>query len=261
MRGESAPEGGARPRPFHVASFISFEGVEGSGKTTQLARLGTRLRQGGYEVVETREPGGTPLGEHLRRILVDPAVGEIDAATEVALLAASRSDHVVRTVLPALQAGAVVLTGRYVASTYAYQGYGSGISPSLLQEIMRPFIHGLLPGLTILLDLDPAIGLERKRRQLEAGGGALSRFERRPLEYHRKVRRGFLALAAAETARWLVLDAQQEPGWISDRIWERVSQQLGPEQVRPVKGAPPRLAGNGVPLPAAAAYSLADAAT
>ena len=263
-RGESAPEGGARPQPFHVDRFISFEGVDGSGKTTQLIRLGERLRQAGHEVVATHEPGGTPLGEHLRNILLDPAVGEIDAATEAALLAASRSDHIVRKVRPALQVGAVVLTDRYVASTYAYQGYGSGMRLATLKEIMQPFLHGLLPGLTILLDLDPAIGLERKRRQLEAEGGALSRFDLRPLEYHQKVRDGFLDLAAADPERWLVLDAQQEPGRISARIWERVKRQIRPAPGQPAADAPQRIVNNGALLPAvpaAAGYPPAEVGT
>ena len=260
-RGEAVPEGGARSQPLHVDSFISFEGIDGSGKTTQLTRLGERLRQAGYEVVETYEPGGTPLGEHLRSILLDPAVGEIDAATEVALLAAARSDHIVRKVRPALQAGAVVLTDRYVASTYAYQGYGSGIALDALKEIMQPFLHGLLPGLTVLLDLDPTIGLERKRRQVETEGGALSRFDLRPLEYHHKVRDGFLDLAAADTERWLVLDAHQEPSRISDCIWERVRRQLQPAPGRPAEAAPQRIVGSHAPLPTAASYSLADATT
>ena len=260
-RGEAVHEGGARPQPFHVDSFISFEGIDGSGKTTQLVQLGERLRQAGYEVVETREPGGTPLGERLRSVLLDPAVGEINAATEVALLAASRSDHVVRKVVPALSDGAVVLTDRYVASTYAYQGYGSGMSIGLLKDIMQPLVHGLLPGLTILLDLDPAIGLERKRQELESVGGSLSRFDRRPLEYHRRVRRGFLEIASAEAERWLVLDAQREPDWISECIWERVSQQIKPGQDWLAEDASRRIVSNGALLPAVAAYSLADATT
>ena len=260
-RGAAVPEGGAGSQPLHVDSFISFEGIDGSGKTTQLVHLGERLRQAGYEVVETYEPGGTPLGEHLRSILLDPAVGEIAAATEVALLAASRSDHIVRKVRPALQAGAVVLTDRYVASTYAYQGYGSGIALDTLKEIMHPFLHGLLPGLTILLDLDPTVGLERKRRQVETEGGALSRFDLRPLEYHHRVRDGFLDLAAADTEHWLVLDAQQEPSRISDCIWEQVRRRIQQAPGRPAEAAPQRIVGSNAPLPTAASYSLADATT
>ena len=260
-RGAAVHETGAGPQPCHAESFISFEGIEGSGKTTQLAQLGQRLRHAGYAVVETHEPGGTPLGEHLRRILLDPEVGEIDPATEVALLAASRSDHIVRKVWPALRAGAFVLTDRYVASTYAYQGYASGMRLDLLQEMMQPFLHGLLPGLTVLLDLDPTIGLERKRRQSEAEGSALSRFDLRPLEYHHKVRDGFLDLAAADPARWLVLDAQQAPDRISACIWEQVRQRIerGQHQLATDDGR--RAVGTEALLPAATAYSLADAAT
>ena len=208
--------------------FIAFEGPEGAGKTLHLRLLAQRLRASGRQVVETREPGGTPLADRLRTVVLDPALGEIDGSTEALILAAARADHVAHVIQPALQAGQVVLTDRYIDSTYAYQGYGSGVDLAWLDTITTYATGGLLPTLTILLDLDPAIGLARKRQDAQATGAALSRIDQRPLDYHRRVRQGFRQRAAVQPSRWLVLDATQPVERTRSRIWEQIVPLLRP---------------------------------
>jgi dTMP kinase len=185
--------------------FIAFEGGEGAGKSTQIARVGAWLRAGGATVVETREPGGTPLGRELRRLVLDPD-GHVTPRAEALLYAADRAHHVETVIRPALQAGSVVLSDRYVDSTLAYQGAGRGLTVDDARVITDWATDGLLPHLTVLLDLDPAVGLER--------AGARSspdRLEAASVDFHNAVRDGFLALAAADPARYLVLDATRPP--------------------------------------------------
>lgn len=182
--------------------FVAFEGGEGVGKSTQITLLGERLRTAGWEVVETREPGGTPLGAQLRHLVLDPD-GEVTPRAETLLYAADRAHHVDTVIVPALQRGAAVLTDRYIDSTLAYQGAGRGLGDGA-RQVTTWATAGLVPDLTVLLDLDPSVGLQR--------AGARSRpdrLEAASLEFHRAVRDGFLKLAVAEAHRYLVLDAGQ----------------------------------------------------
>ncbi|SHG09457.1 dTMP kinase [Jatrophihabitans endophyticus] len=180
--------------------FVAFEGGEGAGKSTQIRLLAASLRAAGQEVVETREPGGTPLGTELRRLVLDPD-GHVTPRAEALLYAADRAHHVDTVVTPGLARGAVVITDRYVDSTLAYQGAGRGLGAGA-HAVTVWATGGLTPALTVLLDVDPVAGLAR------AGARARpDRLESASLEFHRAVRAAFLALAAAEPARYLVLDA------------------------------------------------------
>jgi dTMP kinase len=184
--------------------FVAFEGGEGVGKSTQIRLAAEWLRSVGREVLETREPGGTPLGAELRRLVLDPD-GQVGPRAEALLYAADRAQHVEHVIAPALAAGAVVLTDRYVDSTLAYQGAGRGLDDA--RVVTEWATGGLTPQLTVLLDLDPELGLARAG----ARGVRPDRLESADLAFHHAVRDGFRALAAAEPARYLVLDASGSP--------------------------------------------------
>lgn len=179
--------------------FVAFEGGEGVGKSTQIAHAAGWLRARGREVVETREPGGTPLGHALRHLLLDPDA-HITARAEALLYAADRAQHVETVIRPALAAGQVVLSDRYVDSTLAYQGAGRGLDGT--SDVVGWATGGLLPDLTVLLDLDPRVGLQRAGAR-----AALDRLESDTLAFHQAVRDGFRALAAAAPQRYVVIDA------------------------------------------------------
>jgi len=198
--------------PDHPGLFVAFEGGEGAGKTTQIARAAAWLRGQGRRVVETREPGGTPLGQELRRLVLDPA-GDVSPRAEALLYAADRAHHVHTLIRPALVAGDVVITDRYVDSTLAYQGAGRGLTVEQARVVTDWATDGLLPDLTVLLDIDPQVGLAR--------AGARSspdRLESASLEFHRAVRAGFLELAAADPGRYLVLDATSDVDALAGRV-------------------------------------------
>lgn len=198
--------------------FVAFEGGEGVGKSTQIARVAAWLRARGREVVETREPGGTPLGKELRRLVLDPA-GHVTPRSEALLYAADRAHHVDTVIRPALAAGQIVLTDRYVDSTLAYQGAGRGLDDA--RTITTWATGGLLPDLTVLLDLDPRVGLAR--------AGARSSFDRleaAALPFHEAVRAGFLALAAEAPARYLVLDASRSPDQLAAQVADALAARL-----------------------------------
>jgi dTMP kinase len=203
------------PGPF----FVAFEGGEGTGKSTQIARAAQWLRAHGHDVLETREPGGTPLGQELRRLVLDPA-GHVTPRAETLLYAADRAHHVDTVIRPALEAGRVVLTDRYVDSTLAYQGAGRGLDDA--RVVTTWATGGLLPHLTVLLDLEPRIGLAR------AGARAtLDRLEADTLAFHEAVRAGFLALAAEAPDRYLVIDATADEGAIAAQVAAALAARLG----------------------------------
>src|ERR671923_621088 len=179
--------------------LIAFEGVEGAGKSTQLDLLRDELERRGHEVVVIREPGGTPVGERVREVLLDPAV-DLDARAEALLFAAARAQLVEQVIRPALERGAVVLCDRYLDSSLAYQGGGRGLGRGPVREVNRFATGGLLPDLVVLLDLDPADGLARRR-------GERDRIEVEDLAFHRRVRDAFRELAAADPGRFAVVDA------------------------------------------------------
>ena len=185
--------------------FVTFEGIEGSGKSTQVARLAQWLLEGrACEPVVTREPGGTPLGRRLRAVLLAGDAGE--PLTEAMLMAADRAEHVATVIRPALAEGRHVLCDRHADSTLAYQGGGSGVARELLVALNGVAVRGLFPDLTLLFDLEPAVALERMRART---GGAADRFEAESLAFHERVRAAYLELARAEPARFRVIDASK----------------------------------------------------
>lgn len=200
--------------------FISFEGPEGAGKSTQLARLAAELERSGLRCLKTREPGGTPLGDELRRLLLDPQQS-VNPLSEFLLYSASRAQLLSEVIRPALQRGEVVLCDRYADSTLAYQGAGRGLPEAFLRDVTWEATGGLRPHLTFLLDLDPELGLERAGRR-----GAKDRLESADLRFHQRVREGFLRLARAEPERFTVLDATRSPEDLQRDIWAVVSATL-----------------------------------
>lgn len=202
--------------------FIAFEGPEGGGKSTQIARLGQRLRTEGLEPLLTREPGGTPAGDAIRSVVLDPKL-EVAPLTEFLLYSASRAQLVTEVLLPALSAGQVVVSDRFTAASLAYQGRGRGLELDFIAELSRLVTEGVKPDLTVLLDLEPAKGLERITSR-----GDSDRLELADLEFHERVRQGFLEQAAAGD-EWLVLDATLPEDELGDAIWQRVSVMLSME--------------------------------
>ena len=203
--------------------FITIEGPDGSGKTTQVERLAERLRSAGHEVLVTREPGGTRLGEQLREILLarNGGVEPTDALTDAFLFEAARRQLVRQVIRPALADGSIVVCGRYSDSTLAYQGYGAGAPLDVLRAIDAAATDGLRPNLTILLDLPVEVGLARK------GPDETTRFEaEQDVAFHRRVRTGFLALAADEPDRFAVVDATITVDEVADEVWSIVAEML-----------------------------------
>lgn len=204
-------------------TFLTFEGIEGSGKSTQARRLAERLRGSGAEVVLTREPGGTPLGERLRALLL-AAESPVLPETELLLYAADRAQHVAETILPALSRGAVVVCDRFLDATLAYQGVARGLgTEAVLRLHARPPLN-LRPHRTLLLDLDPEEALSRARARDAARGGSREegRFEAEPLRFHRRVREGYLAIAAAEPSRVRVVLASGTEEAVAARVLDQV---------------------------------------
>lgn len=187
--------------------FITFEGVEGCGKTTQVKLLAERLTAHGFAVVLTREPGGCPIADKIRTILLDADNRGMSPAAELLLYAASRAQHVSDVILPALSADQVVICDRFCDATLAYQGFGRGIERSLIESLNAHACQGVAPDLTILIDVDPFVGLQRARRRIESGSGPREeRFELEELAFHKRVRFGYHQLASAEARRITVID-------------------------------------------------------
>ena len=194
--------------------FISFEGPEGSGKSTQAARLAARLRERGADVTLTREPGGTELGRQIRTWLLhrDQAMGR---EAEFLLYSADRAEHLRMVVRPALERGGFVISDRFVDSSYAYQGYGRGLDLDWLRAVSAGILGDVRPGLTFLLDLPPEEGLARLAGR--------DRLEGESLEFHRRVRAGYRELAARDPERWIVLDALRPPEALQSVVLEEVT--------------------------------------
>ncbi len=202
--------------------FITFEGPEGSGKSTQLALLADWLREQDYEVLRTREPGGTRIGETIRSLLHDIRFTEMRPRAEILLYSASRAQLVDEIIRPALAEGKVVLCDRYADSTYAYQGYGRGLPLEWLRRITDFATGGLRPDLTICLDLAPELGLARK----VAGKTEMNRLDREQLDFHRRVRAGYLELAGMEPERWRIIAAEEPVEAVQAAIRALVAEKL-----------------------------------
>ena len=199
--------------------FITFEGVEGCGKSTHSRLLFKKLEQQNVPAILTHEPGGTPLGDELRNVLKRKRHSSISPQSELFLLAASRAQLVAEVIRPALEAGRAVVCDRFTHSTMVYQGYGRGLDFTAIKMVNNMATRHLNPDLMILLDIPPQQGLARKRSLKD-------RFELEDLSFHRRVREGYLKLAGAEPDRWLVIDASLPRAEVAEVIWKRVSRLL-----------------------------------
>lgn len=207
--------------------FITFEGIEGSGKSTQIVLLANYLSAHNRSVTLTREPGGTVIGDKIRKILLDPEHTVLGPKAELLLYAAARAQHLEELIAPELRAGRIVLCDRFSDATLAYQGYGRGLSLDLINELDRMVTSGLRPDLTVLLDIDAAQGLARARgRNSSRGLETEARFENEQLAFHERVRQGYLAQARREPERFRQVDASATPDQIQSRIREIVEKTL-----------------------------------
>ena len=205
--------------------FITLEGIEGSGKTTQIGRLVEFLESKGIGCVTTRQPGGTLIGENIRSILLDPANSALAPLAELLLYMADRAQHIHELIRPALDNGKTVVCDRYFDATLVYQGFARGLRIELIGQLHQLLFDDLKPDVTLLLDLPPQVGLERAWRQLNNGqrSGDESRFEAEALAFHEKVRAGYLELARLEPDRFRIVDAAQSPDEVFTAIREIVS--------------------------------------
>jgi dTMP kinase len=201
--------------------FITLEGPEGSGKTTQLPKLADYLRKSGFDVLTTREPGGTSISEQIRTVLHNLENKEMNPRTEILLFQASRAQLVEQVIRPHLAKGGVVISDRYADSTLAYQGYGHQVDIEHLRVLVTFATGGLKPDLTILLDVDVEIGLRRKELK-----GEWNRLDAYNLEFHQRVRQGYIHLVRAEPQRWEVIDASQPPIQVQSEIRRVVTERL-----------------------------------
>lgn len=206
--------------------FITFEGGEGAGKSTQARRLAERLRSLGQDVVLTREPGGSPGAEALRHLLLNGEVDRWSATAETLLMYAARSDHLDRTIRPALARGAWVICDRFSDSTRAYQGAAAGASAALIEQLERSVVQADRPDLTLIFDLDVDLGLSRAA----ARGGGEARFEAKGRRFHLLLRQAFLDIAAAEPQRCRLIDAAPEPDAVQAQVWDAVRAQFALER-------------------------------
>jgi dTMP kinase len=203
--------------------FITLEGGEGAGKSTQIAGLAKRLEDAGIGVITTREPGGAPGADTIRSILVSGDTNRWDPMSEALLNFAARREHLIRTIWPALERGHWVLSDRFADSTMAYQGYGHGVDRALIDTLYRAAVGDFRPDMTLMLDLPVAEGLRRANHRNNASATAEDRYERMDVAFHERLRAGFLAIAVAEPDRCVVIDAAGEPDEVAMRIWTSVA--------------------------------------
>jgi dTMP kinase len=207
--------------------FITFEGIEGSGKSTQIALLANYLSARGIRYVLTREPGGTSIGDQVRKILLDPANRSLDPTAELLLYAASRAQHLREIILPALANSMVVLCDRFSDATLAYQGYGRQLDIDMIRSLDRIVTTGMRPDLTILFDLEAAMGIARARgRNNSLGLEAEARFENEELVFHDRVRQGYLKLVAQEPDRLRIVDASGTSEAVQEQVRQIVDERL-----------------------------------
>ena len=200
--------------------FISFEGIEGSGKTTHVKHTVRFLQDKGHDCVITREPGGTRIGEKIRAILLDPLSKDMDPLTELLLYTADRAQHIKEYIIPLLSDGKMVLCDRYYDATMAYQGFARGLNIGLIEKMHRLLFENLKPDITLLLDLPPEIGLARAWKQIKAGTrtGEETRFEEETLSFHKRVRSGYLELSRLEPERFRIIDASKDEHGVRKEI-------------------------------------------
>ena len=199
--------------------FITFEGPDGSGKSTQARLLAERLRSAGRQVLESVEPGGTPIGQQIRRILLDPANKELAATSELLLMFAARAQNVEQWILPALHQGQIVISDRFTDSSIAYQGSGRGLGWDTVLELDRIACRGLIPDITLCIDIDSETGLARAQLR----GNSETRLEEQAIEFHHKVREAYHQLARNEPQRFRLVDGRGTPEAIAAKVWKQVA--------------------------------------
>jgi dTMP kinase len=207
--------------------FITFEGPEGSGKSTQLKRLASRLRDEGRDVLETAEPGGTPIGLQIRRVLLDSANQELRPTTELLLMFASRAQNVEQSILPALSNGRIVLCDRFTDSTLVYQGTGRGMGSEVVYELDRIACRGLVPDLTLVIDIDTETGLARAHARNAASNDVETRLDQEAVGFHRKVRDAYRQLASDEPRRVRLIDGSRDPETVAEDVWSEIAATVG----------------------------------
>jgi len=211
--------------------FITFEGGEGAGKTTQINRLAQSLTNEGYKVITTREPGGTPEAEKIRDLLVQRDSGKWSPISEALMLFAARSLHVQRVIKPALDDGHIVICDRFTDSTRAYQGYGHNLDLKIIEDLKQTVLGGLEPDMTFILDIDPKTGLGRSERRLASEALDIKqkedRFESLDITFHEKLRQGFLEIAKNNKDRCIVMDASKSLNTMAENILKTVKTRLG----------------------------------
>jgi dTMP kinase len=205
-----------------MSLFVTFEGPEGSGKTTQIKLLAEALRAAGHTVLAVREPGGTPIGDQIREVVHALGNADMSPRAECLLYGAARAQLVDQLLKPHLKRGGIVLCDRYADSTLAYQGYGRGLDRDQVKAIIAFATEALKPDLTFYIDIDVAVGLERRRRS----GDDWNRMDEQTLEFHRRVRAGYLDMIAAEPQRWVVIDGAQSVEQIQQQIQAEVKRRL-----------------------------------
>jgi len=209
--------------------FITLEGIEGSGKTTQIDSMAASLTRWGYDPLITREPGGTAIGRQIRRILLDPGNTALDGTAEMLLYTADRRQHIQEVIAPALADGRVVICDRYFDATLVYQGGARGVDMTLLRDLHRMVNAGLMPDITFLLDLEPETGLSRAWGQVADGSRSdcETRFEKEALHFHQQVRRCYRDMASREPQRFECIDAAASPEAVSEQITAALARRLG----------------------------------
>jgi dTMP kinase len=216
-------------------SFITFEGMDGCGKTTQMTLLARKLREAGYGVLETYEPGGTPIGLQVRRILLDAANQELCPTAELLLYFACRAQNVEQSILPALGDGKIVLSDRFTDSTLAYQGVGRGLGKEVVLALDSIACRGLVPDLTVLIDIDLETSLSRahsRNRELSGKSAfAETRMDDQAVEFHRRVHEAYAELAAGEPHRFKVIDGRRDVQEVFKDVWSAVAQRIGSPHV------------------------------
>ena len=205
--------------------FITFEGPDGSGKSTQIRMLAARLRSEGHTVLESSEPGGTPIGMQIRRILLDPANQELCPTAELLLMFAARAQNVEQWILPELQQGKIVLSDRFTDSSVVYQGAGRNLGADLVLQVDRIACHGLVPDLTLCIDIDTKTGLARAHARNREGDTPRkeARLDEQALDFHYRAREAYHHLAAAQPDRIKLVDGDSDPITVAERVWAHVA--------------------------------------
>jgi dTMP kinase len=207
--------------------FLTFEGIEGCGKSTQIRLLAQTLLAAGHQVVLTREPGGCPIADQVRAVLLDAANRAMVPMTELLLYGAARAQHLSEIILPALAQGQIVLCDRFSDATRAYQAFGRGLDRQLIEQVNQLACQGLCPDMTLLLDCPVEVGLARARQRIDAADGPREeRFELEALAFHQRVRAGYLALANEDSGRFVLINANQTPEQVANQIATAVLSRL-----------------------------------